>query len=232
MARCRQPEGRNRSLRSVVIPISGPEKTEFIKLTNVAYVPDFLTNLVSNKLLKSRGVYVNTHNNVLFSDDEPVFARLRELDGHLFVNFGHDTPMELFQSSAFAVTSATPRKPITENRWHTKPLATDAHKRFVQQLCLVDIGTKLAPDGAKCKPPMSHLSLVTTLHTSQSYSPTTNHELMVGDSVKDWIREGKRKPEYVTTDKMLADGFTKPLSAQKFNNFRSEINVRPASASA
>ncbi|KAL2886178.1 reverse transcriptase family protein [Ceratocystis lukuohia] len=104
----------------VVIPISGPEKTEFIKLTNVAYVPDFLTNLVSNKLLKSRGVYLNTRDNVLFSDDEPVFARLRELNGHLFVNFGHDTPMELFQSSAFAVTSATPRKPITaaENRWH------------------------------------------------------------------------------------------------------------------
>ncbi|KKF97213.1 hypothetical protein CFO_g467 [Ceratocystis platani] len=104
----------------VVIPISGPKKTEFIKLTNVAYVPDFLTNLVSNKLLKARGVYLNTRDNALFSDDEPVFARLRELDGHLFVNFGHDTPMELFQSSAFAVTSAAPRKPITatENRWH------------------------------------------------------------------------------------------------------------------
>ncbi|KAL1892049.1 hypothetical protein Cpir12675_004700 [Ceratocystis pirilliformis] len=90
----------------VITPISGPTKTEYIKLTNVAYVPDFLANLVSNKLLKSCRGYLNTRNNVLFCDEELVFAHLRELDGHLSVKFGHDTLMELFQSGAFATTSA------------------------------------------------------------------------------------------------------------------------------
>ncbi|KAL1884819.1 hypothetical protein Cpir12675_007012, partial [Ceratocystis pirilliformis] len=49
-------------------------------------------------------------------------------------------------------------------------------------------------------------------------------------AIKDRIREGKIKLEYVTTDKTLADAFTKPLSAQKFDTFRSEINVRSVPA--
>ncbi|KKF92138.1 Endonuclease [Ceratocystis platani] len=63
-------------------------------------------------------------------------------------------------------------------------------------------------------------------------SARTKHIDVQFYAIKDWIREGKIELEYVTTDKMLADGFTKPLSAQKFNNFRSEINIRPASVSA
>ncbi|KAL2887454.1 Retrovirus-related Pol polyprotein from transposon TNT 1-94 [Ceratocystis lukuohia] len=63
-------------------------------------------------------------------------------------------------------------------------------------------------------------------------SSRTKHIDVQFHAIKDWIREGKIKLEYVTTDKMLADGLTKPLSVQKFNNFRSDINIRPISDQA
>ncbi|KKF93168.1 Endonuclease [Ceratocystis platani] len=53
----------------------------------------------------------------------------------------------------------------------------------------------------------------------------TKHIDVQYHAVKEWIREGKVTLAYATTDKMLADGLTKPLPATKFNEFRSQINV-------
>ncbi|KAL2886815.1 Retrovirus-related Pol polyprotein from transposon TNT 1-94 [Ceratocystis lukuohia] len=57
-------------------------------------------------------------------------------------------------------------------------------------------------------------------------SSKTKHIDVQYHAIKEWIREGKIKLEYVSTEKMLADGFTKPLNAQKFKTFRSDINIR------
>ncbi|KAL2884885.1 Retrovirus-related Pol polyprotein from transposon TNT 1-94 [Ceratocystis lukuohia] len=59
-------------------------------------------------------------------------------------------------------------------------------------------------------------------------SSKTKHIDIQYHAVKEWIRDGKITLKYVTTDNMLADGFTKPLIARKFNTFRSQINVNPA----
>ncbi|KAL2890643.1 pol-like protein [Ceratocystis lukuohia] len=51
----------------VIIPVNGHMETEYLKLSNVAYIPDFPTNLVSGKLLKPHGVYLNTYNNLILA---------------------------------------------------------------------------------------------------------------------------------------------------------------------
>ncbi|PHH49706.1 Copia protein [Ceratocystis fimbriata CBS 114723] len=56
-------------------------------------------------------------------------------------------------------------------------------------------------------------------------SDKTKHIDIQHHAVKDWIRQGKVKLEYVATEDMLADGFTKPLNNVKFNKFRSQMNI-------
>ena len=53
-----------------------------LRLKNVAFCTDFITNLVSFRLLRARGIHWNTINNTLFKENDSSFVCiLKEIEG-------------------------------------------------------------------------------------------------------------------------------------------------------
>ncbi|KKF92739.1 hypothetical protein CFO_g4908 [Ceratocystis platani] len=110
----------------VVLPISGPKETEYIKLTNVAYVPDFLTNLVSNKLLKSRGVYLNTRRIQDFDlYIEDCFARAAEAKSIANVASKIYPRIHIKDPGEYEVTLTYHNGETTVANWVARPISSD-----------------------------------------------------------------------------------------------------------
>ncbi|KAL2887328.1 Copia protein [Ceratocystis lukuohia] len=353
----------------VVLPISGPKETEYIKLTNVAYVPDFLTNLVSNKSLKSRGVYLNTRTchklGCILPLDQADFVLSQDFDLYIEDRFARAAKSKSIVNVAskiyprihikdpgeYEVTLTYHNGETTVANWVARPISSDrkaksvilfigdgitanarmevnpnrdkekmwlSQKQYIKKMSEeFDITT---PQAKPVSTPIAawetlepireeeksvnkkiYQSLIGTLillrrggmeeplieYPDADYAnskdrksvsgmvfalaggpikwkaqkqrsvaiSTTEAELrantlIYGDNqaaikiannlgasdktkhidiqhhaVKDWIQQGKVKLEYVATEDMLADGFTKPLNNVKFNKFRSQMHI-------
>ena len=103
---------------TIKITIQSDSGSSVINLINVAYVPDFLTNLVAYTKFEAKGVYINGRNYRLERNGE-TFCLLKKHGGHSLLEdntatkSAKDSPQGVFAVSA---TSSVVIRTATE--WH------------------------------------------------------------------------------------------------------------------
>jgi hypothetical protein len=138
---------------SIIINCVGTNKTVWqMHLTNVAYIPEYFTNIVSSQLTRNRKYFLIEQDLTLVYENT-VYAYLQNinmkdvLEAHYTTELGYQSRMEY--KSLFAIKTA----PIA--KWHK--IMAHANHESIQQLesaaegvNIDDIATKRAPGTAKC----------------------------------------------------------------------------------
>ena len=102
---------------SIDICVRTPQGMQKMTLLDTAYVPGFLTNLVSLSRLVKKGVHWNTEKAHLHKDGKTL-CYIRPFDGHWILN--DEDPVQPNSNASFPVRSAQPRtnRSLPATNWH------------------------------------------------------------------------------------------------------------------
>ena len=105
------------SVDSIIITLQSPTGSKKIKLSNVHYVPDFLTNLVSASLLADKELYFDTQHKHLHINGVTKYYALRHDQHYLLENNKTSTTTLLASEEAFFMNKEVVKIGLTE-KWH------------------------------------------------------------------------------------------------------------------
>ena len=139
------------SFGTIRISILAPTSTGYTNMTllNVAYVSEFHTNLVSQSILASKGVYFDGWKNELHRDGNPI-AFVESSNGHYFMEKNLEIAEPSITGSSFAVKSET------MSEWH-QVLGHPSHETIkhlesaTQGVKVSDINTGSVPKTNECE---------------------------------------------------------------------------------
>jgi len=100
--------------------------TGILRLKDVAFSPDFVTNIVSFRLLRARGIHWNTITNTLFREsDSSLVCTLKEVEGQQVIEDSTEQPTALATSQVRRRRKATSRQPRPASKgdgalWHAR----------------------------------------------------------------------------------------------------------------
>ena len=137
---------------TIDITIRGPKGPDAITLLNVAYVPDFMTNVVSQDILRSKGLYFDNWKMHLHEKGVS-FGFVTPYNGHYLME---DNTSKTLQTSP-EETSVFATKVATTNQWHQilAHASDDAIKHLETSAEGVKVSDKdiaRAPPTNKCEP--------------------------------------------------------------------------------
>ena len=138
---------------SLDITINTPAGERAMTLLNVAYVPGFMTNLVSLSLLVSKGVHWNTQTGSLYKDDK-VLCYVNKLDGHWTLSKSAlGCPTSTGHLNSVNTTSKDERPTITATKTQWHQIMGHPYDDSLQRLPEAAEGVKITSDEAiACEP--------------------------------------------------------------------------------
>ena len=98
----------------MTIPLDTPAGPEIVTLINVAYIPDFLTNVAALNLFAAKGVHFDSSILHMHRQSKTVFHIYR-LGGHYTFTNAHDHVAAVSTPQIYATT----KKTRTANEWHS-----------------------------------------------------------------------------------------------------------------
>ena len=132
------------------MPVNTPQGRKTITLLDVAYIPGFMTNLVSLSRLVKRGVHWNTETGQL-SRDGKVLCSVSALDGHWTITTEPTaTPEEPQEEpSAFPIQDSSlprPHRALSAQHWHN--IMGHASQEAIRRLPSACTGVQITQDNA------------------------------------------------------------------------------------
>ena len=143
---------------TIKITIQSDSGSSVINLINVAYVPDFLTNLVAYTKLEAKGVYINGRNRRLERNSE-TFCLLKKHGGHSLLEDNTATKSVATEDSSqgsFAASASSSVVTRTVTEWHG--ILGHASADAIKHLATSAEGVSVKQDGVpvpktnKCEP--------------------------------------------------------------------------------
>jgi hypothetical protein len=133
----------------------------------------------------------------------------------------HTGSVILFGGGPIYVNSRK-QKIVTKSSWEAEVVA--ASDSGTQILWVVRLLQELGLGNAKAILYQDNQGAATCLEKGGSTAPASRHVSIRYFWLRDVIEEGLVSVEWIPTEKMVADGLTKPLQGSKFNEFRRALN--------
>ena len=135
---------------NVNVTQNGEHRT--IELLNVAYVPDYLTNLISIDLVKRKGVYFDNRRMMLYTENNKLFCDVKAYGAHYLIEDNTKSP----PSESPNLLANFVVKQATEADWHS--ILGHASAEAIQHLEASTEGVKIlqsteaTPRTPQCEP--------------------------------------------------------------------------------
>ena len=136
----------------VVVNIQTPTGNKTITLLNVAYIPDFMVNIVSGSILEEKGLHFDTQHRHLHQDGQTV-AFAPKVENHYVIENNTKSTANVFVG---AIATSTAFKTGTAYKWHQ--LLAHASSEVIEHLAqaaegvrVTDATSEAVPKTNKCE---------------------------------------------------------------------------------